>query len=73
MSKRYLLRDREHNLIETPQYFWMRVAMGLALTEKIQQKLLFASTPKCQPWNILPVDQQILLPGLIYQDFPTVT
>lgn len=34
MSKRYLLRDREHNLIETPQYFWMRVAMGLSLTEK---------------------------------------
>jgi len=34
MSKRYLLRDREHNLIETPQYFWMRIAMGLALTEK---------------------------------------
>lgn len=34
MSKRYLLRDREHELIETPQYFWMRVAMGLALLEK---------------------------------------
>lgn len=34
MSKRYLLRDREHNLMELPQYFWMRVAMGLALLEK---------------------------------------
>ncbi len=34
MSKRYLLRDRDHKLIETPQYFWMRVAMGLSLTEK---------------------------------------
>ncbi len=34
MSKRYLQRDREHNLVETPQYFWMRVAMGLALLEK---------------------------------------
>ena len=35
MSKRYLLRDREeHELIESPQYFWMRVAMGLALLEK---------------------------------------
>lgn len=34
MSKRYLLRDREHELIETPQYFWMRVAMGLSLLEK---------------------------------------
>ncbi len=34
MSKRYLLRDTEHNLAEMPQYFWMRVSMGLALTEK---------------------------------------
>lgn len=34
MSKRYLLRDADHNLVETPQYFWMRVAMGLALTEQ---------------------------------------
>ncbi len=34
MAKRYLLRDRNHELLETPQYFWMRVAMGLALLEK---------------------------------------
>ena len=34
MSKRYLIRDRQHKLVETPQYFWMRVAMGLSLNEK---------------------------------------
>lgn len=31
---RYLLRDKEGNLLETPQYFFMRVAMGIALGEK---------------------------------------
>ncbi len=31
---RYFLRDAEQKLLETPQYFWMRVAMGLSLCEK---------------------------------------
>lgn len=30
---RYFLRDYEQRLLETPQYFWMRVAMGLSLNE----------------------------------------
>lgn len=30
---RYLMRDYEQNILEVPQYFWMRVAMGLALKE----------------------------------------
>lgn len=30
---RYFLRDLDQNLLETPQYFWMRVAMGLSLDE----------------------------------------
>ncbi|MBP9851792.1 MAG: ribonucleoside-diphosphate reductase subunit alpha [Candidatus Pacebacteria bacterium] len=31
---RYFLRDHEQKFLETPQYFWMRIAMGLALLEK---------------------------------------
>lgn len=32
---RYFVRDRERDVpIETPQFFWMRVAMGLAVNEK---------------------------------------
>ena len=31
---RYLMRDYSQKVIEVPQYFWMRVAMGLALNEK---------------------------------------
>lgn len=53
---RYLLHD-EGRRIETPQYFWMRVAMGLALHEKnkeekaiefynvLSQHLFVSSTP----------------------------
>ena len=34
MMKRYMVRDRNQVFIETPQYFWMRVAMGLSLNEE---------------------------------------
>ncbi|MCH7548454.1 MAG: ribonucleoside-diphosphate reductase subunit alpha, partial [Candidatus Krumholzibacteriota bacterium] len=30
---RYFLKDLKQNILETPQYFWMRIAMGLALGE----------------------------------------
>lgn len=34
LMNRYILKDRKQVTMETPQYFWMRVAMGLALNEK---------------------------------------
>ena len=39
---RYLLRDRtpEHNIYELPQWFWMRVAMGLALKEGKEKSIV---------------------------------
>lgn len=33
MSNRYMINDRDGLRLEVPQYFWMRVAMGLALNE----------------------------------------
>lgn len=33
LLNRYAIKDREQNPIETPQYFFMRVAMGLAYNE----------------------------------------
>lgn len=33
MSRRYILRGREQEILELPQYFWMRVAMGLSWDE----------------------------------------
>lgn len=34
IKDRYLIRDRDKQIIELPQWLWMRVAMGLALVEK---------------------------------------
>jgi ribonucleoside-diphosphate reductase alpha chain len=34
LKDRYLIRDRQQQLIELPQWMWMRVAMGLATLEK---------------------------------------
>lgn len=42
ITDRYLLRDYDQNLLETPQYFWMRIAMGLALSEKKEERTKWA-------------------------------
>ncbi len=34
MVDRYLVKDRSQKPLELPQYFWMRVAMGMSLTEQ---------------------------------------
>ncbi len=34
MKDRYLTKDSKQSPLETPQYFWMRVAMGMSLKEK---------------------------------------
>ena len=34
MQNRYLMKSEKQTPLETPQYFWMRVAMGMSLTEK---------------------------------------
>lgn len=33
LYERYFMRDLNQKYLELPQYFWMRIAMGLALTE----------------------------------------
>jgi ribonucleoside-diphosphate reductase alpha chain len=34
MQNRYLLKNEKQAPLETPQYFWMRIAMGMSLNEK---------------------------------------
>ncbi len=34
LHDRYFVKDYDQNILETPQAFWMRVAMGLALNEE---------------------------------------
>src|SRR5699024_5419185 len=33
MQNRYMINGADHRVLEVPQYFWMRVAMGLTLNE----------------------------------------
>lgn len=35
---RYFVRTHEQQILETPQYFWMRIAMGLSLNELEKEK-----------------------------------
>lgn len=34
LHDRYFIRDKDKNVLETPQYMWMRIAMGIALEEQ---------------------------------------
>lgn len=34
MQNRYLMKDERQYPLETPQYFWMRIAMGMSLCER---------------------------------------
>ncbi len=38
LARRYLMRDDKQRLLELPQYFWMRVAMGLSWNEEEPDK-----------------------------------
>lgn len=38
LAAKYVLKDEEQNILEVPQYFWMRVAMGLALNEEEKEE-----------------------------------
>jgi ribonucleoside-diphosphate reductase alpha chain len=38
LHNRYLTKDREQNVIEKPQWLWMRVAMGLSLQEENKEE-----------------------------------
>jgi ribonucleoside-diphosphate reductase alpha chain len=35
---RYFLKDLDQRILEIPQYFWMRIALGLALAERAPEK-----------------------------------
>lgn len=43
IENRYALRDRDQKILETPQFMWMRIAMGMSLNEQnpTDQALVF--------------------------------
>ena len=42
LYERYFVRDLSQRILEVPQYFWMRVAMGLALNEEKSKWVSYA-------------------------------
>jgi ribonucleoside-diphosphate reductase alpha chain len=38
LKDRYLMKDRSKDIIEQPQWMWMRVAMGLSIPENTEKE-----------------------------------
>jgi ribonucleoside-diphosphate reductase alpha chain len=60
---RYFLRDLDQRILETPQYFWMRIAMGLALAETTQPE---APTGRSRTREDLAVEFYDAMSRLLY-------
>jgi ribonucleoside-diphosphate reductase alpha chain len=54
MQRRYLSKDHSGQLLETPQYFWMRVAMGLAFNEQAADELAIKFYQKMSCLEYIP-------------------
>ena len=52
LLNRYATKDKDNKPAETPQYFFMRLAMGLSLTKKIPRAGRKSFTTKCRASNI---------------------
>src|SRR3989344_4274231 len=63
MVNRYMLKGRDQVLMETPQYFWMRVAMGLSLTEKNPTKSAIAFYDKMSKLEYLAAGSTLVNAG----------
>ncbi|MCF7820526.1 MAG: ribonucleoside-diphosphate reductase subunit alpha [Candidatus Pacebacteria bacterium] len=54
LLKRYILRNKDQKYLETPQFFWMRVAMGMALNEKDLDKVVIDFYNKMSALEYIP-------------------
>jgi ribonucleotide reductase alpha subunit len=70
---RYSVKDKRQKPFETPQYFFMRVAMGLAYNEKDPTEWAIKFYEKMSSTNTSPEDQPTLMPELLPMRFPTVS
>lgn len=63
MINRYMMKGRDQVLMETPQYFWMRVAMGLSLNEKNPTKSAIAFYNKMSSLQYLAAGSTLVNAG----------
>ncbi|MBI4117461.1 MAG: ribonucleoside-diphosphate reductase subunit alpha [Parcubacteria group bacterium] len=66
LRKRYMLRDREHIIMETPQYFWMRVAVGMAVKEKNPTEIALRFYERMSRLKYIPGGSTLIHAGTVH-------
>ncbi|WP_228374321.1 ribonucleoside-diphosphate reductase subunit alpha [Demequina phytophila] len=66
MRNRYMITDRHGKALEVPQYFWMRVSMGLALNEANPTEKALEFYEKISHLDYLPAGSTLVNAGTSY-------
>lgn len=66
MRNRYMITDRHGKALEVPQYFWMRVSMGLALNEADPTGVALQFYDKISNLDYLPAGSTLVNAGTSY-------
>ena len=66
MRNRYMITDRHGKALEVPQYFWMRVSMGLALNENNPTEMALKFYDKISQLEYLPAGSTLVNAGTSY-------
>jgi ribonucleoside-diphosphate reductase alpha chain len=66
MRNRYMITDRHGKALEVPQYFWMRVSMGLALNEANPTEMALKFYDKISVLDYLPAGSTLVNAGTSY-------
>lgn len=66
LKDRYLIRNREQQLIELPQWMWMRVAMGLAIEETNKEERAIAFYQVMSRFHYVPSTPTLFSSGSVH-------
>ncbi len=66
LNNRYGIKGRNGDALEVPQYFWMRIAMGLSLNEADPTKTAIAFYEKMSKLEYLAAGSTLVNAGTIY-------
>jgi len=66
LNNRYGIKGRNGDALEVPQYFWMRIAMGLSLNEADPTKAALAFYQKMSSLEYLAAGSTLVNAGTIY-------
>jgi len=66
MRNRYMITDHHGKSLEVPQYFWMRVCMGLSLNEENPTEMALKFYDKISKLDYLPAGSTLVNAGTSY-------